>query len=88
MARRGVLAIALAGLLVACTSPEAARVRGGGPGADPGNRSVVVQMHEGSLPYHETPRLIEPYGLDALAPARQAHRLSLDARGEEQPRGR
>jgi hypothetical protein len=80
--RGAVAAATLAAALVACASPEATRVRGGGAGADPGNRSPVVQMHEGSLPYHETPRLIEPYGSPDVAPARQAHRLSLRARGE------
>jgi hypothetical protein len=39
----------------ACTSPEARRERGGGPGADPGNRSPIVQIHEGAEPYHDTP---------------------------------
>ncbi len=42
-------------LAAACSSPEAARVRGGGPGADVGNRKPVVQMHEGARPYHDTP---------------------------------
>ena len=37
-------------------------------------------MHEGSEPYHETPRLIEQIGMEEIAPARQAHRLSLDRR--------
>lgn len=46
---------------LACTSPEAARVRGGGPGADPGNRDAVVEMHGGSQPYFGTPcRAHEP----------------------------
>jgi hypothetical protein len=60
--------LVVAGLLLwalfvaACMSPEATRVRGGGPGADPDNRTEVVEMHEGSRPYHGTPRLIEPYG--------------------------
>lgn len=39
----------------ACTSPEAERERGGGPGADPGNRDAVVEMHQGAEPYHDTP---------------------------------
>jgi hypothetical protein len=43
-------------LLAACTSPEATRTRGGGPGADVGNRGGVVQMHEGSHPYWRTPQ--------------------------------
>ena len=43
--------------LVACDSPEAERVRGGGPGADLGNRSALVQMHRGAEPYAGTPCL-------------------------------
>ena len=43
----------------ACTSPEATRVRGGGPGADTGNQGVEVKMHDGAQPYYGTPRLIE-----------------------------
>lgn len=47
--------------LAACASPEASRVRGGGPGADRGNRDVRVEMHEGSEPYFRTPcRAHEP----------------------------
>jgi hypothetical protein len=69
--------LALTALVVAaCASPEATRQRGGGPGADPGNRTAVVQMHEGSRPFHDTPRLAAPYGMTSLAPARQADRLS------------
>jgi hypothetical protein len=70
---RGLLALAaLAPLaVVGCTSPEATRQRGGGPGADVGNRGAVVQMHEGSRPYHGTPRLVEG-GQTDLAPASQA----------------
>ncbi len=41
--------------LAACTSPEAERTRGGGPGADVGNRDPVVEMHAGSVIYYETP---------------------------------
>jgi hypothetical protein len=47
----GLLAIGLA----ACGSPEATRTRGGGPGADVGNRSPVVEMHQGAQPYFKTP---------------------------------
>ena len=47
--------ICLAMGLMACTSPEAKRSRGGGPGADIGNCSSVVDMHEGSQPYYQTP---------------------------------
>ena len=58
-----------------CSSPEATRTRGGGPGADVGNRPANVKMHEGSLQYWETPVVIP--GLAApLEPARQAQRLS------------
>jgi len=31
------------------------RTRGGGPGADIGNRDAVVQLHEGSRPFYGTP---------------------------------
>jgi hypothetical protein len=44
--------------LAACTSPEASRTRGGGPGGDTGNRPDIVHMHEGSHPFHNTPRLV------------------------------
>lgn len=56
MARNGriVLAVAVAGSF-ACASPEAARTRGGGPGADQGNRDLMVEMHEGSNMYYDTP---------------------------------
>jgi hypothetical protein len=47
--------ICLALGLMACTSPEAERTRGGGPGADIGNRGPVVHMHEGAQPYYQTP---------------------------------
>lgn len=71
------LAVAALGLAaVACTSPEARRTRGGGPGGDPGNRGEVVEMHEGSRPYADTPRLVGGVGLDDLDSARQAQRLS------------
>jgi hypothetical protein len=62
--------------LGACASPEATRMRGGGPGADVGNSAPTMMMHEGSDPYFGTKRLIEPYGQKDLAPARQADRLS------------
>ena len=58
-----------------CTSPETTRTRGGGPGADVGNRRGSVKMHEGSEPYWKTP---ERPGVQhpPLDPARQAHELS------------
>jgi hypothetical protein len=62
-----------------CSSPEARRVRGGGPAADVGNKSAVVQMHEGSRPFYKTPMRIGSAGLGSLEPASQADRLS---RGE------
>ncbi len=51
--RRTLFALVLCG--AACASPEATRERGGGPGADPGNRDAIVEIHEGSEPYHDTP---------------------------------
>jgi hypothetical protein len=42
--------------LAACTSPEAARVRAGGPGGDTGNRGQIVHLHEGADPYWTTPQ--------------------------------
>lgn len=42
-------------LIAACSSPEAARTRGGGPGADPGNHGAIVQLHAGAKMYHKTP---------------------------------
>ncbi len=59
-----------------CTSPEARRVRGGGPGADVGNRPPQVLMHEGSRQYWETPVRISSE-VPSLAPSEQARQLSL-----------
>jgi len=61
--------------LAACTSPETTRTRGGGPGADVGNRTKFVQMHEGSRPFENTPKII-PTKHPSLAPASQANDLS------------
>ena len=58
-----------AALLAGCESPEAERTRGGGPGADSGNRAGVVLMHEGAKPFHGTPHLIPLEG----APVAGAH---------------
>ena len=44
-------------LLLSCTSPEETRTRGGGPGADVGNRPETVRMHEGARPFENTPKL-------------------------------
>jgi hypothetical protein len=69
------LPVALAALLAACSSPESTRVRGGGSGADTGNRGNPVVMHEGSKPYEKTPRLI-PAEHPPLDGARQAYARS------------
>ncbi len=45
----------LVAALAACASPEAARVRGGGPGGDPGNHDRVTQLHAGAKMYYRTP---------------------------------
>ena len=67
--------IALAGIVAGCSSPEATRMRAGGPGADVGNRRPVVELHEGSHPYWNTPeRLRKDVGMRDLASARQADR--------------
>ena len=53
-------AVCLATALVLCLaapacSPEARRVRGGGPGADVGNRGDEVVLHDARKPFHATP---------------------------------
>jgi hypothetical protein len=48
------LALSVAGLLAAC-GPEASRTRGGGLGADIGNRGATVQMHGSPNPYFQAP---------------------------------
>jgi hypothetical protein len=58
-----------------CTSPEQTRTRGGGPGADPGNRGKIVRLHEGARPFEKTPKLI-PTKHPPLDPANQAEQLS------------
>ena len=62
-------------VLAACASPETGRPRGGGPGADIGNRTKVIRMHEGADPFYKTPKLI-PSQPPPLASARQADTLS------------
>jgi len=81
-ARRLLLWLAFGAVAAACTSPEATRLRAGGPGADPGNRSSVVQMHEGSQPYWKTPRRLADRQQAPSDVARQADRLS---RGRPDP---
>ncbi len=61
--------------LFGCTSPEATRTRGGGPGADVGNRTQFLEMHEGSRPFYHTPDLI-PAKHPSLEGGRQADELS------------
>ena len=72
-------------VLSGCTSPEATRARGGGPGADVNNRPAQVKMHEGSRQYYDTPVRI-PSEAPPLGPSEQAHRLSLPGnQGQQQP---
>ena len=70
-----ILLTALLLYLVGCASPETTRMRGGGPGADVGNRGKVVEMHEGSQPFWKTPKII-PTKHPPLDPANQADELS------------
>jgi len=70
-----IIFLAVLFLLVGCTSPESIRTRGGGPGADVGNRTKVVRMHEGSDPFAKTPKIIRAQN-PSLAGARQADQLS------------
>ena len=62
-------------IVVGCASPEAGRTRGGGPGADMGNRTKVMKMHEGADPFYKTPKLISSKH-PPLTAARQAEDLS------------
>jgi hypothetical protein len=73
----GVLQIVITGflLLLGCTSPETTRTRGGGPGADTGNRTSIVRMHEGARPFENTPKLT-PGKHPPLEPANQADEIS------------
>jgi hypothetical protein len=74
--------LGLGALAAACTSPEATRLQAGGPGADPGNRGSLVEMHEGSQPYWKTPRRLADRIQAPSDVARQADRLS---RGQPDP---
>lgn len=77
-----VLGVLIAGIaLSGCSSPEAVRQRGGGPGGDTNNRPAVVQMHEGSRQYWKTPVLI-PVAGPQLAPSEQARSFSLQSTGK------
>jgi hypothetical protein len=87
MSRAPRLTLLLAAMaLAACTSPEATRMRAGGPGADPGNRSRVVQMHEGSRPYWNTPRRLDDRVMAPIGTATQADRLSRGVSPADSPR--
>ena len=76
--RTPVACLALALAAAACTSPEGTRMRSGGPGADPGNKRGVVQMHEGADPYWGTPRHLGENMQGPTQAGRQADRLSRD----------
>ncbi|MBI1967049.1 MAG: hypothetical protein HYS40_03580 [Gemmatimonadetes bacterium] len=54
--------------VVACTSPESHRTRGGGPGADVGNRGAEVVFHDGARPYYQTPCASRPVPCDGPTP--------------------
>jgi hypothetical protein len=69
------LLMIIAATVAGCTSPESNRSRGGGPGADVGNRSSIVRMHEGSRPFEQTPRIIGAKH-PPLESARQASEFS------------
>ena len=58
-AGRGALLLTVLPAL-ACASPEAVRLRGGGPGADVGNRGEPVEIHAGAEPYYRTPCVTKP----------------------------
>ena len=75
MQLRAAFVLAAAVALAGCESPEATRRRGGGPGADPGNRPADVKMHEGSQQYWETPVLIQGES-GSLQPADHARQTS------------
>ena len=68
--------IFLALTLTGCASPEPNRRRGGGPGADVGNRRRSVEMHAGSQTYWKTPKLIGAKNppLEAAQQAREGNR--------------
>jgi hypothetical protein len=77
MTGRHLVVAALLGalLLAACTSPEATRLRAGGPGADVGNRKPPVMMHDGADPFWST-RRVDGISGPPLEPSRQASGLS------------
>lgn len=65
--RRWTAALLVAGAGLACNSPEAARTRGGGPGADVGNHPRgPVELHAGARMFSGTPTSGEGIGEHAL----------------------
>lgn len=69
---RLLVTLAIAAAAAACDSPEASRTRGGGAGADVGNRPANgVEMHGGSNQFWRTPERIPVEG-PPLEPARHA----------------
>ena len=78
---RVALLAVVCGALGGCVSPETTRRRGGGPGADVGNRTQDVKMHEGSEPYWRTPEIITGShpSLDPSLQARKESRASTRA---------
>jgi hypothetical protein len=63
------LALTFAFLLSACSSPEAGRPLGDGPGADVRNRGKPVELHAGAHPYFKTPCVTEPVECHGPLPA-------------------
>lgn len=68
--------------LAACGSPEADRGRGGGRGADVGNRGARVHMHEGSAPFHRVPCTTTLPHCNGPLPLHTARQQALDERGD------
>lgn len=75
MRRNLILLLIASAVVAACESPETLRSRGGGPGADVGNRDKLVEMHEGAQPFWKTPKII-PAKHPPLDSANQADELS------------
>lgn len=71
-----IVLLSVMAIVSGCVSPEATRTRGGGPGADPQNRTADVKMHEGSRQYWKTPVMIEA-NHPPLDAAQQAQARSL-----------
>ena len=62
MTRLLAVLLLVGGLLLSACSPEATRVRSGGPGGDIGNRPQVPEIHGPINPYYETPRFGQASG--------------------------